>query len=111
MPVSTAGVADGGRKAPALRFGDLRVQALAGALANLLMATTGITDRHLRVLMAGPPGRPHTASQARLCSGLDLAEQQCSGFRHTCSVHQVEYSRNLLFRVGGGAAAGVVGLR
>jgi hypothetical protein len=32
-------VTDDGRKAPALRFGDLRVQALAGAIANPLITT------------------------------------------------------------------------
>jgi hypothetical protein len=34
-----------GRKAPALRFGDLRVQALAGATAAMLFTVTGITNR------------------------------------------------------------------
>jgi hypothetical protein len=38
---------------------------------------------------------------ACLCFGLDLAEQQRSGFQYTYSVYQLEYSRNLLFRVGG----------
>src|SRR5436190_16681134 len=32
----------------ALRFGDLRVQALAGAIAAMLFAVTGITNRSLR---------------------------------------------------------------
>jgi hypothetical protein len=32
------------RKAPALRFGDLRVQALADALAAMLFTVTGITN-------------------------------------------------------------------
>ena len=41
-------VTDDGRKAPALRFGDLRVQALAGAIASMLMAVTGITNKTLR---------------------------------------------------------------
>jgi len=36
-----------------------------------------------------------------LCFGLDLAEQARSGFRYAYSVYQVEYSRNLLFKVGG----------
>jgi hypothetical protein len=36
---------------------------------------------------------------ACLCFGLDLDEQTRSGFGY--SVYQVEYSRNLLFRVGG----------
>ena len=38
---------------------------------------------------------------ACLCFGLDLAEQERSGFRYDYSVYQVEYSRNLLFRSGG----------
>jgi hypothetical protein len=35
-----------------------------------------------------------------LCFGLDLAEQQRSGFRYGYSVYQAEYSRNLLFTIG-----------
>jgi hypothetical protein len=57
-------VTDEGQKAPALRFGDLRVQALAGALANLLFAVTGITNKHLRVLMTGLLHRPYSINQA-----------------------------------------------
>lgn len=38
---------------------------------------------------------------ACLCFGLDLEEQERSGFRYAYSVYQMEYSRNLLFRVGG----------
>ena len=38
---------------------------------------------------------------ACLCFGLDLAEQQRSGFRYGYSVYQAEYSRNLLFASGG----------
>lgn len=34
-----------------------------------------------------------------LCFGLDLAEQEQSGFRYSFSVYQVEYSRNLLFHL------------
>jgi len=37
---------------------------------------------------------------ACLCFGLDLDEQQRTGFRCGYSVYQAEYSRNLLFRVG-----------
>jgi hypothetical protein len=37
---------------------------------------------------------------ACLCFGLDLAEQERSGFRYGYSVYQAEYSRNLLFRSG-----------
>jgi hypothetical protein len=53
-----------GRKAPALRFGDLRVQALAGALAAMLFAVTGITNRSLRALMTGLLHRPYSINQA-----------------------------------------------
>ncbi len=37
---------------------------------------------------------------ACLCFGLDLDEQARSCFRYNYSVYQVEYSRNLLFKVG-----------
>jgi hypothetical protein len=37
---------------------------------------------------------------ACLCFGLDLDEQQLSGFRYDYSIYQVEYSRNLLFASG-----------
>jgi hypothetical protein len=46
-----------GRKAPARRFGDLRVQALAGALAAMLLTVTGITNR-------SPPGRDGGSQRA-----------------------------------------------
>jgi hypothetical protein len=35
-----------------------------------------------------------------LCFGLDLAEQEASGFVYAYSVYQAEYSRNLLFKSG-----------
>jgi hypothetical protein len=53
-----------GRKAPALRFGDLRVQALAGAIAAMLFAVTGITNKTLRGLMTGLLHRPYSMNQA-----------------------------------------------
>src|SRR5216684_2255225 len=37
---------------------------------------------------------------ACLCFGLDLAEQERSGFGYAYSVYQAEYSRNLLFNSG-----------
>ncbi|MGH3864523.1 MAG: hypothetical protein ACRDQ4_00010 [Pseudonocardiaceae bacterium] len=37
---------------------------------------------------------------ACLCFGLDLDEQERSGFRYGYSVYQAEYSRNLLFKLG-----------
>ena len=42
-----------GRRAPALRFGDPRVQALVGALCASVLAVTGITNKSLRALMTG----------------------------------------------------------
>jgi hypothetical protein len=56
-------VDDDGRRTPALRFGDPRVMALAGALRQTLLAATGFTNKNLRVLIAGllgsttPPAR------------------------------------------------------
>ena len=38
---------------------------------------------------------------ACLCFGLDTEEQERSGFHYAYSIYQVEYSRNLVFRVGG----------
>src|ERR1022692_3051366 len=57
-------VTDDGRKAPALRFGDLRAQALAGALAATLFAVTGITNKTLRGSMTGLLHRPYSMNQA-----------------------------------------------
>jgi hypothetical protein len=54
-----------GRRAPALRFGDPRVQALAGALAHTLTAAVGITNRSLRAQMPTLlGGGNYTTSQA-----------------------------------------------
>ena len=53
-----------GRRAPGLRFGDPRVMALAGALANTLCAVTGITNKSLRALMTGLLDVPYTMGQA-----------------------------------------------
>ena len=64
-----------GRKAPALRFGDLRVQALAGAVAAMLFAVTGITNKTLRGLMTGLLHRPDSMNQA----GYDLTRLARNG--------------------------------
>ena len=53
-----------GRRAPALRFGDPRVQALAGALAVSLHAVTGITNKSLRALMTGLLGASYGMNRA-----------------------------------------------
>ena len=52
-----------GRRTPALRFGDPRVQALAGALCTTLLAATGITNKSLRALMTGLLHAPYAPGQ------------------------------------------------
>jgi hypothetical protein len=52
-----------GRRTPALRFGDPRVMALAGALCRTLLAATGFTNENLRVLIAGLLGSTYTPGQ------------------------------------------------
>jgi len=65
-----------GRKAPALRFGDPRVQALAGALCTTSLAVTGITNKSLRALMTGLlGGGNYTMNQA----SYDLARLRTNG--------------------------------
>jgi hypothetical protein len=49
-----------GRRTPALRFGDPRVMALAGALCQTLLAATGFTNKNLRVLITGLLGSAYT---------------------------------------------------
>ena len=65
-----------GRRAPALRFGDSRVQALAGAPSTSVLAVTGITNKSLRALMTGLlGGRTYTRNQA----SYDLARLRVNG--------------------------------
>ena len=64
-----------GRRTSAMRFGDSRVQALAGALCVTLCAVTGITNRSLRALMTGLLGAPYTMAQA----SYDLARLRHNG--------------------------------
>jgi hypothetical protein len=65
-----------GRRAPALRFGDPRVQALAGALCTTMLAVTGITNKSLRALMTGLlDGIDYTTNQA----SYDLARLRVNG--------------------------------
>ncbi|MEO3863691.1 hypothetical protein [Acrocarpospora sp. B8E8] len=64
-----------GRRAPALRFGDPRVQALAGCLAVMLFAVTGITNKSLRAWMTGLLGTAYSMNQA----GYDLARLRLNG--------------------------------
>jgi hypothetical protein len=51
-------------RAPALRFGDPRVQALASVLLTLLFTVAGITNKSLRAGVTAILGVPHTTSQA-----------------------------------------------
>jgi hypothetical protein len=52
-----------GCRTPALRFGDPRVMALTGALCHTLLAATGITNKNLRVLIAGLLGSEYRPGQ------------------------------------------------
>jgi hypothetical protein len=59
---------EAGRRAPALRFGDPRVMALAGALSLTLSGACGLTNKSLtnkslRALTARLLGTPYSASQ------------------------------------------------
>jgi len=65
-----------GRRAPALRFGDPRVQAPAGALCTTMLAVTGITNKGLRALMTGLlDDIDYTTNQA----SYDLARLRVNG--------------------------------
>jgi hypothetical protein len=64
-----------GRRAPALRFGDPRVQALAGALAITAHLIGGFTNKTLRPLVAGMLGEPYSQSR---CS-YDLTRLRLKG--------------------------------
>jgi len=64
--IAQPSLAEDGRRAPALRFGDPRVPALAGALCTTMLAVTGITNKSLRALMTG------------LLDGIDYSTNQAS---------------------------------
>jgi hypothetical protein len=72
---------------------------------------TGIADPHGLAQIAGTLSQDAAIGRlgqvcdrwtctACLCFGLDLADQQASGFRYDYSVYQAEYSRNLIFASG-----------
>lgn len=52
-----------GQRTPALRFGDPRVMALAGALCALVHAAVGFTNRSLRARVSSLLGSPYTSAQ------------------------------------------------
>ena len=66
-----------GRRTPALRFGDPRVMALAGALCATLLAATGITSKSLRALMTGLLAAPYSPGQMT----YDLRRLRLAGVR------------------------------
>ena len=61
--VALSSVTDEGRRAPALRFGDLRVMALLGALCLSLNAVVGFTNRSLRAQVSRLLGAAYTPNQ------------------------------------------------
>jgi hypothetical protein len=67
-----------GRRTPALRFGDPRVMALAGALCTTLLAATGITNKSLRALMTGLLHAPYSPGQMT----YDLRRLRLTGLIH-----------------------------
>jgi hypothetical protein len=80
-------VTDEGRRAPALRFGDPRVQALAGTLPNLLFAASGITNKSLRAQMTALLGTAYSMNQA----SYDLARLRLNGLINRIP-HQNRYT-------------------
>ena len=64
-----------GRRAPALRFGDPRVMALAGALYAIVHTITGFTNRSLRAQVATLLGEPYSMNQM----SYDLRRLQLKG--------------------------------
>jgi hypothetical protein len=52
-----------GQRTGALRFGDTRVMALAGALCHQLHAVAGFTNKTLRTLVAAHLGQPYSQSR------------------------------------------------
>jgi hypothetical protein len=71
-------VDDKGRRAPALRFGDPRVMALAGALSILLTSVVGFTNRSLRAQVSALLGTGYTANQM----SYNLARLRNNGLIH-----------------------------
>jgi hypothetical protein len=72
-----------GRRAPALRFGDPRVMALAGALSLTLSGACGITNKSLRALTARLLGASYSTSQMT----YDLRRLRLNGL-----IHRIEHT-------------------
>ena len=73
-----------GRRAPALRFGDPRVMALAGALAVSSNLIGGFSNKTIRPLIGGLLGEPY--NQARCC--YDLRRLKLKGLIRKVAAHQ-----------------------
>ncbi len=81
-----------GRRTPALRFGDPRVMALAGALCATLLAATGITNKSLRALMTGMLAAPCTPGQMT----YDLRRLRLAGL-----IRRIEHSNTYVLTPDG----------
>ena len=85
-----------GRRTPALRFGDPRVMALAGALCNTLLTAAGITNKSLRALMTGLLNTPYTPGQMT----YDLRRLRLAGL-----IHRIEHTNRYVLTPDGIAMA------
>ena len=85
-----------GRRTPALRFGDPRVQALAGALCNTLLTAAGITNKSLRALMTGLLNTPYTPGQMT----YDLRRLRLTGL-----IRRIEHTNRYILTPDGIAMA------
>src|SRR6478752_6140737 len=81
-----------GRRAPALRFGDPRVMALAGALAVSSNLIGGFSNKTIRPLIGGLLGEPY--NQARCC--YDLRRLKLKGL-----IRKVEHSNTYVLTADG----------
>jgi len=85
-----------GRRTPALRFGDPRVMALAGALCNTLLTASGITNKSLRALMTGLLNTPYTPGQMT----YDLRRLRLAGL-----IRRIEHTNRYVLTPDGTAMA------
>jgi len=81
-----------GRRAPALRFGDPRVMALAGALCACVHVVGGFTNRSLRAQVTALLGQPY--SQAQM--SYDLRRLRLKGL-----IHRLEHSNTYVLTPDG----------
>jgi hypothetical protein len=85
-----------GRRTPALRFGDPRVMALAGALCNTCLTASGITNKSLRALMTGLLNAPYTPGQMT----YDLRRLRLTGL-----IRRIEHTNRYILTPDGIAMA------